>query len=125
MRKYIVLVEDEYINDVLVFAVEASSASSARTKVANYYIAQGWFQHIGSMRSFILKDKEIQHVGNTYADTHQKMKEEIRTLYEKLFYAGRMCEGEGDIHTYDDILEFMRESPVGCQVIEDYEQGTL
>ena len=50
---------------------------------------------------------------------------EIRTLYEKLFYAGRMCEGEGDTITYDEILTFMRESPVGRQVIEDYESGKL
>lgn len=122
MRKYIALVEDEYINDVLVFAVLASSAASARAKVSKYYEKQGWSGNIGTMRTFLLKEKEVQHVTNTYADTQQKMREEIRTLYEKLFYAGRMCEGEGDIHTYDDILNFMRESPVGRQVIEDYER---
>ncbi len=126
MRQYIVLAEDDTINDVLIFAVMAPSASVARTKVYQFYDEQGWSGHIGAMRSYIVKEnKEVQRITNTYTNTEQQMKEEIRTLYEKLFYAGRMCESEGDTHTYDDILNFMRESPVGRQVIEDYEQGTL
>ncbi len=128
MKRYLVLVEDTEIKDVLLFMISATSADEARAKARQHYRDNLWDEKtIGRMRTILLKeDRDVQYVGKAGIDTEEKQKQ-LQAAYELLLSAARWLESEGDTASYDEIFAFLRQSPEGRKVVEAYlhEEGAI
>ena len=86
----------------------------------------------------LLKDMEkieqhcvtlIQRLGISPLEPLQAKEEEphsLHAVYQRLFQMAQNLEGEsGATAYYDEALAFLRQSPTGRQVVEEYEQGAV
>ncbi len=85
MKRYLTLVEDTEIKDVLLFVIAANSPDAARAKARQHYRDNLWNeQTVGRMRAVLLKEnRNVQYIGKAGIDTEEKQKQ-LQAAYELL-----------------------------------------